>query len=106
MSGWIIHEVCFRFDNPAERCSLSFEMHKVTSQQFFGDGKRILLIKCLRKNHDGPSGSASNWLAMKGGKMVDSGQEGRKHGQGAKTSLAGVNAAGRAGIAAIGKSDE
>src|SRR5260370_38057006 len=71
MSGWIIHEVCFRFDNPAARCSLSFEMHKVTSQQFFGDGKRILLIKWLRKNHDGPSRSASSWLALKGGKMVD-----------------------------------
>src|SRR5260370_39858127 len=52
------------------------------------------------------SGSASNWLTMKGGKMVACGQEGRKHGQGAKTSLAGVNAAGRAERALGGRSDD
>src|SRR5947209_4181300 len=51
MSSWIIHEVGFRFDNPPERYFLSFKMHEITLQQFFGDGNRIMLIKSLRKDH-------------------------------------------------------
>src|ERR1017187_6635237 len=52
------------------------------------------------------SGSASNWLAMKGGEMVDWRQEGKRYGLRAKTSLADSNAAGRAGITAGDESDE
>jgi hypothetical protein len=54
-----MRKVCLRFDNPPKRRFLPFGVHEITSQQFFSDGNRILLIKSLRKNHD-----QSNYLTL------------------------------------------